>query len=178
MISIWVYKNEPNLPRIPGAPRLDFILSLCWDLEVALWLLCTVCGYCAREWGAHRNQDHNWYLSMMLYGVELPMIVRHQMREMMKSLGGLDLARKWKSSLGTEMTAQLRNKNPTRRIIHPCGVVRCWWIYTKRSKDYCSKLMRHSSLSAMFLVLFFPFEVETFSSATEICTAGGRYIFF
>lgn len=125
-----------------------------------------------------RNQDHNWYLSMMLYGVELPMIVRHQMREMMKSLGGLDLARKWKSSLGTEMTAQLRNKNPTRRIIHPCGVVRCCWIYTKRSKDYCSKLMRHSSLSAMFLVLFFPFEVETFSSATEICTAGGRYIFF
>ena len=30
---------------------------------------------------------------------------------------------------------------------------------------------------AMFLVFFFPFEVETFSSATEICTAGGRYIF-
>lgn len=112
-------------------------------------------GIAPREWGAHRNQDHNWYLSMMLYGVELPMIVRHQMREMMKSLGGLDLARKWKSSLGTEMTAQLRNKNPTRRIIHPCGVVRCWWIYTKRAKDYCSKLMRHSSLSAMFLVFFF-----------------------
>ena len=91
---------------------------------VHCFVLCTV-GI-APENEVHTGIKTTNYLSVMCMVLSFLKIVRQQMWEMMKSLGGLgSLARKWKS-LETEMTAQLRNKNPTKRIIHPCGAVRCW----------------------------------------------------